>query len=176
MNEIVKKNGISYGIILGVFSILITTLIYAIDISLFTSWWVGVISLLIYLVIGIVLVYKTKKQLNNLISFKEAFTVFFLAAVIGSTISVLFNIILFNVIDPSAKETVQQLTLEYTAEMMQKFGARASDVNEALAKMAETDNYSPLNQLKGLVFSFVFSAILGLILALIFKSKPAYRE
>ncbi len=176
MNEIVKKNGITYGIILGVFSVLVTTLIYAIDITLFTKWWVGVLSLLVYLAIGIVLLINTKKQLNNVISFKEAFTTFFLAAIIGSTISVIFNILLFNVIDPSAKETVQQLTMEYTSEMMQKFGARASDVNEALAKMAETDNYSPLNQLKGLVFSFVFSAILGLILALIFKSKPAYRE
>ena len=176
MNDIVKKNGIMYGIILGVFSILVTTLIYAIDIELFISMWVGLISMAVYLVIGIVLVAKTKKQLNNVITFKEAFTVFFLAAVIGSTLSVLFNIILFNVIDPAAKETIQQLTLEYTANMMQKFGARASDVNEAISKMAETDNYSPLNQLKGLIFSFIFSALLGLILALIFKSKPAYRD
>ncbi len=176
MNEIVKKNGITYGIILGVFSVLVTTLIYAIDITLFTSWWVGVLSLLVYLAIGIILLINTKKQMNNVISFKEAFTTFFLAAVIGGTISVVFNILLFNVIDPSAKETVQQLTMEYTSKMMQNFGARSSDINEALAKMAETDNYSPLNQLKGLVFSFIFSALLGLLLALIFKSKPAYRE
>lgn len=176
MNEIIKKNGITYGILLGVFSIVVTTLIYAIDLKLFMSMWVGGITLLLYIVIGVLLVSKTKKQLNNFITFKQAFTVYFIASVIGATISVLFNIILFNYIDPAAKDTIQEMLMEYTAEMMQNFGAPASAINEAIAKMEETDNYSPLNQLKGLFFNILFSSLFGLLLALIFKSKPAHNE
>ncbi len=45
MNEIIKKNGITYGVISGLVSILITTLIYTIDLKLFISMWVGLVSI-----------------------------------------------------------------------------------------------------------------------------------
>lgn len=176
MNEIIKKNGITYGVILGVFSVLVTTIIYAVNLELFTSIWVGLISMAIYITIGAMLVLKTKRQLNNLITFKEAFTVYFLAAVIGSTISVLFNIVLFNFIDPAAKTTLQELTIKYSVEMMQKFGTPAAAINQAVSDMQKTDNYAPSNQMFGLLVSFVFSAIFGLILALIFKSKSSHQD
>jgi len=172
MNEIIKKNGITYGIILGVFSILTTAVIYAIDLSLFTNMWLGVISIIIYITIGVLVVSNTKKQLK-FITFKDAFTVYFLAAVIGTVISTLFNMLLFNVIDPAAKETIRELTTKYAVEMMQKFGAPAQAINEAAAEMEKTDNFAPLTLLKGMLFTFVFNAVFGVILGLIFKSRPA---
>ena len=38
MNEIIKKNGITYGIVSGVVGALITAAIYAIDLNLFVKW------------------------------------------------------------------------------------------------------------------------------------------
>src|SRR5436853_13960 len=122
MNEIIKKNGLTYGAILGLISVASTTLIYVIDLKLFMSWWLGGFSLILNIVIGVSLVSKTKKQLNNTISFKEAFSVYFIAGAIGSTISSLYNYILFNFIDPQAKETLKEMTIEYTVKMMEKFG------------------------------------------------------
>jgi hypothetical protein len=171
INEIVKKNGITFGVIIGIVSALITATIYAVDLNLFTSWWIGVLSILTYLILGIVLLVKTKKELNGVFSFKNAFTTYFIATVIGILISVLFNILLFNVIDPSAKETVNELIIKYTMNMMQKLGAPASSINEALAKMKENDPYSPFELLKGSVFTILFSSLFGLILAAFFKSK-----
>lgn len=171
MNEIIKKNGITFGIILGLFSLLITTAIYAIDLQLFTSWWIGGIAIVVPIIIGFVLVSKTKKQLNGNINFKEAFTVYFIAAVIGSFISKLFEYILFNFIDPQAKETIKEINIKYTTEMMEKLGAPAASINEAMQKVAETDNYSIGNIIFGLAMGLVFHAIFGLILAAIFKSK-----
>ena len=149
MNEIIKKNGITFGIILGLFSVLFTTAIYSIDLQLFTSWWIGIVSIIIAITIGVVLVSKTKKQMGGNISFKEAFTVYFIAAVIGSFISTVFYYILFNFIDTQAKETIKEITLKYTADMMEKFGAPAASVNEAMQKLAETDKkYTPAEGLK----------------------------
>ncbi|MBC5864381.1 DUF4199 domain-containing protein [Flavobacterium sp. K77] len=170
-NEIVKKNGITFGVAIGIVSSLITALIYAIDLNLFTEWWIGVLSILTYLVLGIVLLVRTKKELNGVFTFKQAFTTYFIAIVVGILISVLFNILLFNVIDPSAKEAVNELIIKYTMNMMQKFGAPASAINEAIAKMRENDPYSPIELLKGSLFSIGFSSIFGLLLAAIFKSK-----
>ncbi len=172
MNEIIKKNGIAYGIFLGLFSIVVTASIYAIDLSLFTNMWLGIGTLIIYIVIGVLVVSKTRTQLKT-ITFKEAFTVFFITAVIGITMSTLFNMILFNLIDPAAKDTIQQLTIKYAAEMMQKFGAPAATINEAIAKMEETDNFSIASLLKGMITSYLVNAVFGLLLALIFKSRPS---
>lgn len=176
MNPIIKKNGISFGIALGIFSILITTLIYVIDYTQFTNIWLGLIILTIYITVGFVLVSKTKKDLNNEITFKEAFTVFFIAGVIGGVLSVLFNILLFNYIDPAAKDSLNDLTLKYTIGMMEKFGAPASEVDKVRAEMSSADNYSPASQFKGLLFNIILSSIFAAILGLIFKSKAAYKE
>jgi hypothetical protein len=176
INEIIKRNGITFGITTGVVSALITTSIYAIDLNLFISWWVGILSIATYLIIGIVLLSKTKKELNGIFPFKDAFTTYFISAVIGILISTVFNIILFNFIDPAAKDTLRELTVKYTVDMMQKFGTPASAINEAITKLKENDPYSIVELLKGSIFSIVFSSIFGLIMAAFFKSKPSSQE
>lgn len=176
MNEIVKKNGINFGIITGVISILVTTLMYTIDLKLFTSIWIGLLLIAFYIVIGIVLLSKTKKELGGAISFKDAFTTYFISAVIGILISVIFNILLFNFIDPSAKDAIKELSIKSTVEMMEKFDAPSASINETVKKLQESDQFSTFEQLKGSVFSMIFSAVFGIILAAIFKSKPAYKE
>jgi membrane-bound ClpP family serine protease len=171
INEIIKKNGIAYGISLGIILALITATMYAIDLKLFVSGWIGVSTFVIYLVIGILLLVKTKKDLNDFLSFKDAFTTYFIAVLAALLISTLFSVLLFNVIDPGAKETISEHLIKYMAETLQKFGTPASAINEALAKMKETSPFSTLEQLKGLAFSLALYSILGLILAAFFKSK-----
>lgn len=171
MNEIIKKNGVTYGAILGLISIATTTIIYVTDIKLFMSWWIGGISLVLNIVIGVILVSKTKKLLNDSITFKEAFSVYFIAGAIGSTISALYNYVLFNLIDPQAKETLKEMTIKYTVEMMEKFGTPKEALNQTIAELQKADNYSLGNIFMGLLFVYLIIAIFGLILAAIFKSK-----
>jgi hypothetical protein len=171
MNEIIKKNGITYGVISGIVSVLITTILYSIDLSLMIKWWVGILVITISIIISVLLLSKTKKELKGILSFKEAFTTYFICSVIGILISVIFNIILFNYIDPSAKETINELIMTFTKEIMQKMGAPAAETNKALKELATKDTYSVFEQLKGSIFSIAFSAIFGLILAAIFKTK-----
>lgn len=171
MNEIIKKNGISFGIISGVVAALITATIYSIDLNLFTAWWVTVLSITISIVIAIVLLTKTKKELNGIFPFKDAFTTYFISAVIGILISVVFNIILFNFIDPSAKDAIKEISIKYAVGMMEKFNTPSATINEAVKKLQENDQFSIVELLKGSIFSIVFSALFGLLLALVFKSK-----
>lgn len=173
MNPIIKQNGINYGIVIGFISILITAAIYAIDLKLFVNMWLGLSIIATFIVIGVVLVSKTKKQIGGLITFKEAFTVYFIAAVIGATMSVVFNIILFNFIDLGAKDTLNELALETTINMMKKFGAPAEEISKQAALLQGNDNYSILNLSKGLIFNYIFSAVFGAILALIFRNKTS---
>ncbi|MES2544391.1 MAG: DUF4199 domain-containing protein [Bacteroidota bacterium] len=172
MNETIKKNGITFGILSGVVTVLITTLIYVIDINLFGSWWVGLLGISISIIIACVLLSKTKKELNGVFSFKEAFTTYFIMAVIGILISTTFSIILFNFIDPSLKDTIKELTIKNVVSMMEKFGGRPKDINEAIKGIQESDQFSIGSQIKGIFSSLVVSSIFGLILAAFFKTKP----
>lgn len=173
MNPIIKQNGINYGIAMGIISILITAIIYAVDLKLFVNMWLGFAIIATFIAIGVIVVSKTKKQIGGLITFKEAFTVYFIAAIIGATMSVVFNIVLFNFIDPEAKDTLNQLALETTVNMMKKFGAPAEEITKQATAMQSNDNYSIGNLSKGLVFNFIFSAVFGSILALIFRNKTS---
>jgi hypothetical protein len=129
----------------------------------------------VYIVIGCVLLAKTKKDLGGFMSFKEGFTTYFISALIGIAISVIFNILLFNVIDPEAAVTLKEMTLKSTADMMKNFGAPTSEIKKAIEKMESYDQFSTLEQLKGSIWSIVGAAIFGLILAAIFKKdKPVF--
>ncbi|UQD56292.1 DUF4199 domain-containing protein [Flavobacterium sp. K5-23] len=176
INEIIKKNGITYGIITGVALSLITAFMYAVDIELFIAWWTTLLSLSVFIVVPIILLSTTKKELNGVFTFKEAFTTYFISAVIGVLISVLFKIVLFNFIDPAIKDTLLDLTIKYLISTSEKFGVPASSLNETIKQLRETDPYSIVEQLKGSVFVIFFCAILGLIMAAIFKSKTSSQD
>ena len=168
INETIKKNGLTFGVLSGIVSALITSTIYAIDLNLFVSWWIGVVSMVIYLIISVVLLTKTKKEMNGIFVFKDAFTTYFISAVVGTVIGTLFNILLFNVIDPSLQDTLKEITIKNAVAMMQKFNSPAAAINEMIAKMQENNPYSVVELLKGSVFSIVFSSIIGLIMAAFF--------
>jgi len=172
MNEIIKKNGITFGIIGGLLSIAITLYAYLVDLTIFGSLWLLLLVVIIYVVLNIVLLSKTKKELNNNFTFKEAFTTFFISMVIGVVISVIFNIILFNFIDLELAEKVKQVTMESTSSFMKKMGAPTSEIIKAVKQIEESDNYSIGKQIQGLFMNIVISSIFGLIFAAIFKSKP----
>ncbi|WP_413999113.1 DUF4199 domain-containing protein [Flavobacterium sp. W1B] len=173
INETIKRNGITYGVITGIALSLITAFMYAINIELFIAWWTTLLSFSIFIIVPILLLSKTKKELNGILPFKEAFTTYFISAVIGVIISVAFKIVLFNFIDPSIKETLLDLTIKYLVSTSEKFGVPASSLNETVSKLRETDPYSVVEQLKGSVFAIFFCALLGLIMAAFFKSKPS---
>jgi hypothetical protein len=176
MNEIIKKNGINYGIISGVIGVLATAIMYAVDLSLFVNMWVGFGILIVYIIIGCMLLSKTKKELNGVFSFKEAFTTYFISALIGIVLSTLFSFLLFNVIDTDAREKVSELLIKSQVEMLEKFNTPASKINETVAKLEENSQFSGKGLFWGFLQSLVGSIIFGLILAAIFKSKPAYKD
>lgn len=171
LNDIIKRNGITFGIVIGLISALTTALIYTFNINLFVSPVLGLFGFATYLIISIILLSKTKKALNGEYTFKEAFTTYFIFSIIGVLISSIFNIFLFNVIDPSASETVKELTIKSVVQTMQKYGTPASSINEMISKMKENNPYSVIEILKGSVFLIVLYSILGLIMAAFFKSK-----
>lgn len=171
MNEIVKKNGINYGIITGVFSILVTALVYVFNLKLFTSMMFGLILLALNIIIGVLLLRKTKKDLKGVFSFKEAFTTYFISIIIGIPMSVLFSIILFNYIDPAAQDVLKEAIVKSTVDSMKNWNVPTAQINETIKKLQETSPFSTIELLKSTLIYIAFYSVIGLILAAIFKTK-----
>jgi len=167
--EALRKNAMNFGLFLGVFLIVMTTVIYSVDISLFTSSWIGIVNIAIITAFGIVATIKHKNNIGGFITFKESFTSFFIVVVLGFFISTIFSIILFNYIDPEAKAIITENIIQYTVDMMEKFGAKAADINKIVDEMQKTDSFGPLGQLKGFAFNTILYSIIGLIASLIIK-------
>ena len=176
MNTIFKKNAINFGVISGVIGILVTTMMYLIDLKLFVNMWLGFGMLAIWIIIGCVLLSKSKKENQGVMTFKEGFTTYFLSAVIGILISTAFNIILFNYVDTAARETVTEHLLDMQIGMLEKFNASQEQINEAITKIKESSQFSVKGQLFGIFQSMIGAIIFGLILAAIFKSKSPSSE
>jgi hypothetical protein len=175
-NEIIKKNGITYGVITGLILCVITASMYATDIELFIAWWTTLLSFSVIIIVPIISLIKTKKESNSILPYKEAFTAYFIAATIGLLISVAFKIILFNFIDPSIKDTLLDLTIKYLVSTSEKYGVAKSALNETLLKLKASDPFSVIEQLKGALFNVFFCIILGLIIAAFFKSNSTSQE
>ncbi|GAB5399866.1 MAG: DUF4199 domain-containing protein [Aureisphaera sp.] len=166
-----KKSATNYGLILGGIFAVIVALLYALSLETLTKWWLGIVMFFIALAVGTVSVAKSKSMLGGFISFKDAFTSYFITVAIGLFISVLVSIIIFNFVDPGAAEYLNEQIVEITRNMMQSFGAPESEIDKAIAELEGKNNYAIGNQLQGFVFQLLFYSVFGLLIALIMKKK-----
>ena len=120
---------------------------------------------------GIVSVAKAKDILEGFISFKQAFTAYFVTVAIGVLISVVFNIILFVFIDPEAAQQLQQQIIDNTVNMMEGFGAPADAIAEQVDKMESQNQFSLGTQLMSIAWQLLIYAVIGLIVAAIMKKS-----
>lgn len=175
MNEIIKKNGIKFGVILGVIGILSQLTVYLLGgitkENAITGSVIQFVFWLAYLITRIVQCKDTKKELNGLVSFKELFTTLTITIAIGILISQTFTFLLNNFIDVEYGKAMNEFMNEQqvvAANAMKSFTEVSS---EDLKELAKTDNFSIVKILQGSAMAFLFSSIMNLILAAIFKSK-----
>lgn len=72
-----KKIALNMGLLLGLTLTLLLTILYVMDLNLFTKSWVGIVNVGIITVFGVLASVQYKKILGGFITFKESFTSFF---------------------------------------------------------------------------------------------------
>ncbi|MGY0392766.1 DUF4199 domain-containing protein [Bizionia sp. KMM 8389] len=172
METTTKSNALNHGLYLGATLALLTVIAYSVNLDLFTKWWFGVITMLAVIIFGIISSMKSRSLLNGYISFKGAFSSFFITVFIGLVISTIVSYVVFNVIDPEAATLLQEKILESQVEMMRGFGAPEASIAEVVEEMEKQENlYSIGNILQAMAFQLVGFSIVGLIVALVVKKE-----
>lgn len=173
MNPTIKNMSVNFGLYIGGALGLLTILAYAINLELFAKWWFGVILLVGMIAAGAFVIIKAKQAQHGFITFKDAFTYYFIAIVIAIIISGAISVILFNFIDPEAALDLKDKILEVQVESMRKWKAPEESITQFVSEMEKQGNmYSIGNILKSTAYQIVGYSVVGLILSLILKKNP----
>jgi hypothetical protein len=173
MNESVRKYGIQFGLYITLINTLYIVLGYSINLNWLVSAWGGIILFVISISLLVIATIQARKAMGGYINFKDAFSTFMTAFVVFSLINIVVSYTLFAVVDPEAAVQLKDITVQVTAERLQNFGVPEADLDAAIQELKDTDQYALPNLLKGFGYSFVFYAIVGLIVsAIVKKSNP----
>ena len=170
-NQLIKSKGINFGLGYGLYLILLTLYAYVIDLNFFASFWFLGLFIFGFFINGLWVIGSLKKAQEGLVTFKEAFTVFFISNALALLLSTIITILIFIVIDPELQTTVKELTITKTTEIMENLGAPTDAIDQTIESLRKEDNFSLIAQVKGYFSTLAISSIMGLLLALILKKK-----
>ena len=173
MEQTTKSAAINYGVYLGAITSLITIIIYGVDIDLFTAPWLGIVLFIIVVAFGAVSALNSRKLLGGFISFKQAFSSYFITIAVGTLMSSIVIIVIFTYIDPEAAIYLNEQVLIFTKETMERIGLPQEAIIAAIEEASEKDNFSLGAQTQAFVFRLVFYAVIGLIIGLIVKKTDS---
>jgi len=167
-----SKAGMTYGVYLGLISIVFTLIIYVLGIvgESYVSW----ISLAISIAfVCWVMINFRDKQNDGFMSYKQGVGLGFMTFLIGGIVSSIFTFILFKFIDPALVEQIVQKSLEEAIRKTPEVEANL-DVVEKWTRMF----VNPVAMaIMGVVSSAIGGIIISLILAAIFKKeRPMFEE
>ncbi|MBN7811407.1 DUF4199 domain-containing protein [Algoriphagus sp. H41] len=162
------------GITMGLAALAITYIAYFIDSSLLASFWMLLVALVIFFGLIIYFGKQYRSEIGGFMSFGTAFNFSFVALVVSGIISLIGQILLYQVIDPSLPQVLTDLTVEKSLEMMESFGQNPDSLPpSALDEIRNNTaaSFSVGGQLKNFAFGLIFYAIIALILAAILKKR-----
>jgi len=172
MEKTIKSIALNYGLYLGLGLSLFTILAYAIDLSILVNYWVMLLGLpLTVIIYGIFATAKIKSAFDGYLSFKGAFSAYFITVAIGVIISTFFSVILFNFIDPNAALEIKNILISNTETFMKNMSAPVDAIAKAIDDIEQQDTFSVGTQVKSLAQSLIFFAIIGLIVAAALKKN-----
>jgi hypothetical protein len=169
-----QNASIQNGLFLGIALIVLTMIVYFIDPTFFSAGFgmtfIG-ISLLVYILFMVKAGNDEKNSLGGKITFGNAIKPIFLAAFIGGTMSVLFNYLLYTVIDPTLSETL----VEGMISDIENNSWMPEESKEQTIESLEGQDTTPtlLGSLGTIAGGSLVGFIISLIIAAIIKNKSA---
>lgn len=160
---------LKYGLILGLISIAINLVMYATGLfvqlqtgqNLGLSWGIGGVSFLLTIALAVMACLEFRKQNNGLMSFGQGFIIVFLAILISSALSSVFQAVYTGLVDPTLMDQVFEA---------QRQNFENQGLSEEQIETAQSFGSFAKNPLFTLAVGIFSGAIIGAILALIISA------
>jgi Protein of unknown function (DUF4199) len=161
---------LQYGLLSGLLGIIMFLVLYLGGTKLFTSP-IAYAGYLIPIVFAVLACLKERRNKGGFLKFGEALKTSFGVFVITSLLSTLFTYILMNFIDTEFATSMKAYSMEVTESMMKRFGASQTQIDEAVKKASEKDQFSLGSMLLGFAFGCIFWFVISLIISLIVRKE-----
>jgi hypothetical protein len=170
----VKKVAMQYGLILGLVSVLLSVIVYALGQTYEQPWWQSLLSFVIMLSCIIYALKAFKESNGGFLSLGEALKVGLATALIAGIIGVLFNMLFVTVIEPDFAANIVE---KASSDMVEQNPNMTEDQMEMAISITEKMVSPVVMAAMGIILSLFFGFIISLISGLIMKvEKPAHLE
>lgn len=169
---------IKQGVIMGVVSILLFLVLYAVDPMFFAKpmGWLTlfVVNFLALPIVFMILGAKKTKPNFTPFRFQEAFVAAFLTSVVATVVVLVFNLVFITVIDTTWEKELGEEIIRSTETFMEDMGAPQEAIDEAIVKAkGDLENRATgvMGQLKSALGGLGWYLILALIIGAVQKDK-----
>ncbi len=159
------------GLIMGLISLALTYLIYFVDSAILVNGWFGLAFLVIFFALLIVFGNQYRSEIGGFMDFGTGFKFSFVAILISGVLSMLGQILLYQVVDPDLPEVLAKISLENQVQTMESFGASVTPEMMTELEKSVSGQFTLTGQLTAFGFALIFYAIISLIVAAIIKKK-----
>lgn len=168
----VKKVALPYGTILGLISIVISVIVYVMDLTYERPWWQGLIGFIVMILCIVYGLKAFKKDNAGFLSLGEALKVGLAIALIASIFGVLFNLVFMYVIEP---DFAAQSLLVAEEQMLEQNPNMTEEQLEFGLSITETMTSPLILSALSIIMSLFFGFIVALVAGLVMKvNRPAH--
>ena len=168
------SHAVRSGVILAAISIVITLVVYLIDASMLVSFWM-ILLLLVSLALVIYFGIQYRNQVGGFIGFGSAWKHGFFTLAIAGLIGTLFNLLLYNVIDPELPAYLTDVAAENAETMTRNFGGDQSVIDQAVEDTRERTKkgFTAVGLFTNFGIALIVYAVIALITgAIVKKNNP----
>ncbi|HAA23231.1 MAG TPA: hypothetical protein DCP28_32360, partial [Cytophagales bacterium] len=153
------------GLIAGMVSVLITLVVYIVDVTIFSRFFLFIaLALILSFGFGIYFGNNHRKSIGGYKDYGPAFVHAFMLFLVSGLVNSLFSFVLFGLVDPAAVDVIQEAGLERTAAMLERVGMSGEDIDNTMeeARKAQEEQGNPYSlaaQGKQFIWRILFFAI-----------------
>ena len=170
MNDDLKQHVLSSGVNTGLISVLITLSSWIGGSKFATNYIFSILSFVLIICITYYYTKKYKNYKNGYLSFKEAFTLSTGILVCSGFINLFFSIILYNFIDPNFSIELTNEIIDKTVNQLESI-LPEDEIENLINEIEKSSSFTPINMIKGYIYSIIFYSVVGLIMGTILKKN-----
>jgi hypothetical protein len=170
---VLMKNAVTYGVILGGILIVVSLLLYILNVNIFSiifsvlNFLVFVLALPITFCIIGTNVLRQKHQEERVISYLDSAVHCFILLLVAMLLSNVYSYIFFHFID---KEYLQHM-IDKFVEMMNSYNVPQEKIDESVAKMQKGFEIG-----RQLLSTLIISVVLALVISIFIRKKDKIKE
>lgn len=170
-----QKTGLQNGLIAGLGCIMVSLVLYIINMELVLGFWLW-LGYVVIVATKLYTAYTLRNANGGNLEFKDGIKAIFPVTVVAVLIWIAFNALLFIVIDPELIALSKDKAVEMSIWVLEKSGADENTIASAVAE-AEAQDYTPsfknsaINYAQSCIVGFIYSLVIAGFFHLTSKNK-----